>query len=112
MRHANYAMNQDYFIVTPAKEAVQELSREPDAAHLVIPAQAAIQGFQSLAPCSRQGQALGPRFRGSDKLVGRQYFFTCSKARVQGLPQARPPWRAGGGGILQGGGSGFPASRE
>ena len=104
MTHANYAMNQDCFIVTPAKEAVQELSREPDAAYLVIPAQAGIQGLQSVA--------LGPRFRGGDKLVGPQYFFTRSKARVHGLPQARPPWRAGGGGILQGGGSGFPLLRE
>ncbi len=42
--------------------------------HPVIPAQAGIQGFQSLAPCSSQGQALGPRFRGGDKSASRRKF--------------------------------------
>ena len=41
----------------------------------VIPAQAGIQRFQSLA--------LGPRFRGGDDLVGRRHFFTRSKAGIQ-----------------------------
>jgi putative endonuclease len=39
---------------------------EPQVSNSVVPAQAGTQGFQSLAPCSSQGQALGPRFRGGD----------------------------------------------
>ena len=38
--------------------------KERHIAHLVIPAQAGIQGFQSLAPCSLPGQAWTPAFAG------------------------------------------------
>jgi hypothetical protein len=37
------------FVVIPAKKAVKEWSRAPDIAHLVVPAEAGISGFQSLA---------------------------------------------------------------
>jgi len=50
----------------------------------VIPAKAGTQGFQSLAPCSSQGQALGPRFRGDDGLSCPQDFPTPSFASVTG----------------------------
>jgi hypothetical protein len=40
----------------------------------VVPAKAGTQEFQSLAPCSCQGQALGPRLRGDDEFVRPQVF--------------------------------------
>ena len=50
-----------------AKEPVIKLVLACQAYFSVVPAQAGTQGFQSLAPCSCQGQALGPRFRGGDE---------------------------------------------
>jgi hypothetical protein len=43
--------------------------------HLVIPAKAGTQGGKLLretSPCSGQGQALDPRFRGGDDMGGAQ----------------------------------------
>jgi hypothetical protein len=59
-------------------------------AHPVIPAQAGIQGFQSLAPCSSQGQALGPRFRGGDEVASRWHSSTYSQDRDTSC-SAHPP---------------------
>jgi hypothetical protein len=47
---------------------------ESRAARLVIPAQAGIQTFQSLA--------LDPRFRGGDDLAGRPHFLTPASAGI------------------------------
>src|SRR6516165_4589983 len=41
---------------------------------LVISAKAGIQEIQSLVPCSSQGQALGPRFRGDNEFVSPRDF--------------------------------------
>ena len=64
----------------PRFRVCEDCRDDPYIAHPVIPAQAGIQRFHSLAPCSSQGQALGPRFRGSDELAGRLHFFTRSFA--------------------------------
>jgi hypothetical protein len=53
-------------LVIPTKEAVRKSAGAPQISRFVVPAKAGTQGFQSLAPCSCQGQALGPRFRGGD----------------------------------------------
>ena len=46
----------------------------------VVSAKAETQGFQSLAPLSSQGQALGPRVRGDDEFVRREDIPTASFA--------------------------------
>jgi hypothetical protein len=59
----------------------------------VIPAKAGTQAVQSLAPCSCQGQALGPRFRGDDELS--PAYRDSSKAGSYGRNGSRraPGWR-------------------
>jgi len=59
------------------EEAAKRLSRrthnaDPAMVDFLTASEAGIQGFQSLAPCSCQGQALGPRFRGGDEGGGRR----------------------------------------
>ena len=56
----------------PAFEPVTKLLPPLARPYLVIPAQAGIQGFQSCAPGSNPGQALGPRFRGGDEFISHQ----------------------------------------